>query len=270
MHSSGRRSDPAASAARRTRTGAALVLTFVVLIAATGPRTGGWAAADEVAPRPAHDRPRLGWICSYWSQRVRGDFNGDGRMDRAVFYDLAGPSRRCFEERLPSAWRVTLFLGAAGRAALRLPTCDNSPSGCGIRSLDLNGDGRDELAVTMSGGLQGSDWTFYTFGPSRMSRIRYRGVPRPALDLQPGYAAVLGSWTGISYVRSWGCPRPASSVVAYVGHPSNDGRGWSIRRARLLLRGVDLTLMGFRATKPRSGVGSRLHGSSLPSPRLCR
>lgn len=252
-----------------TRAWIALVLVETLLPLA--------AIADEPMPIAAHDRARIGWVCAYWSERVVGDFDGNGRADHAVFYDLAPRTRRCWEEHVPERWRATVFLDGSGggRVDLRLPACDNAPSRCGILPVDLDGNSTDELATTTSGGLQSSDWTFYTLVGRRLMAVLYLGSPgRTSPALHSRAPAILGRWTGITYRSDWGCRRTSAGRTMVLAFDARArGRSahglWRVDLARLAFDGGSLVLLGRREVIRSPKLGGSFPRPSLPTVGPC-
>ena len=116
------------------------LFAFALLCAVTPVRS----AADEYVPPKAGYRPPIGWNC--WWLQTTGDFDGNGRSDRAFFWDPAGKGDRCDPSEPSSGSRVTVFLGDAGRVERRVSCAESWPQ-CGFRSANFDRDRRSELLV---------------------------------------------------------------------------------------------------------------------------
>lgn len=217
----------------------------------------GVGHADTYTPPSARMRPRLGWTCAVWTRRVPGDFNGDGRMDRALLFDRAAPHSICDETQLPERWHVTLFLGSAGRVD-RPVSCVTGPSICGLSAMNLDDDRTSELAVTIDGGAAFTDAIVLRLDAGRLRTVRSAGAP-----------VHLTSATDSGDRRGWGCrtdPVGDRVVVTYRGSPVRGGgaRRWRFRVHRMRLDGSLLATIGTHV------VRVRYHGRFPRTPKVGR
>jgi hypothetical protein len=235
---------------------AAVIVAVLALALTSVP----FARADEIAWPKAHLRPRIGWVCAYWTSRATGDFDGNGRLDHALMWVGARPQRRCDENRLvtSSRWHLTVFLGLAGRADRRLPACDSAPSGCVVEAYDFDSDGVDELAVLFGGGLTYLPSHVYVLRDGHIRAAHYRGPALGHPGLHPG-PMTLEYFTGILYGGGWGCRTHEDGtrvLLVYEGDSfRTDGSVWHWHRARLAFDDAVFRLLG-TGTPRAEGVGA--------------
>lgn len=66
---------------------------FVVAISTAW--SGSVVSADVYVAPEAKLRPGIGWICAHCTERIVGDFDGDGLLDRGLYYERTRPHTRC-------------------------------------------------------------------------------------------------------------------------------------------------------------------------------
>ncbi|MFC5804417.1 FG-GAP-like repeat-containing protein [Streptomyces formicae] len=153
----------------------------------------GTADGTFAAPFQAYKSTGNNWTMSL-SQRVQGDFNGDGRADVAMIYD--------YPDDTAKLWT---FLGRAD-GGVQSPTASwTSPAGTWdpTRSTlhvgDFNADGRDDIAA----------WYDYADGSDALFTF--------AANANGGFAAPVKSW---SAPNNW-----SASMAKYItGDFNGDGR----------------------------------------------
>ena len=207
--------------------------------------SGSVASADIYVPPEAKLRPGIGWICARWTERISGDFNGDGRLDRGLYHDRTRPHTRCDESRLPTRWRLSLFLGGV-RVDRRMP-CITAPTICAVSAVDMNRDGTAEIELVFDGGAPyvGVRQYWLIDGAIRRIRIKPPGVhdagPGP---LQVSQASDSGTRQG------FGCrthPDGRRVFIAYAGFPRHRTDGpWGFIRVRWRLDDDGMRVLGVR------------------------
>jgi hypothetical protein len=186
------------------------VVLVLVLLSTT-------ARGDPVATQPARDRPRIGWICARWTERIRADVNGDGRTDRILSYVRTASHSICDESKLPPRWWITVFMGTAGRID-REVRCDSSSLICFVAVADLDADGVFELVVHTDGGAALDEATVFRSVTGRLRRLRTPG----------GRPLALTFATGSDTRQGWGCrthPDGTRVIVTYLGRPQGRSAG---------------------------------------------
>ncbi|MDP9327396.1 MAG: hypothetical protein M3P10_04230 [Actinomycetota bacterium] len=175
------------------------------------------AQGDPVPTQSARDRPRVGWICARWTERMRADVNGDGRVDRILSYVRTAPNSTCDESALPPRWWITVFMGTAGRID-REVRCDSSSLICFVAVVDLDDDGVFELVVHTDGGAALDEATVLRAVMGRLWRLR----------TPDGRPFELTFATDSGTRQGWGCrthPGGAPVVVTYLGRPQGRSAG---------------------------------------------
>jgi hypothetical protein len=195
------------------------------------------ALADPPATQPARLRPRIGWICARWTERLRGDVDGDGRVDRILSFVRTEPNSTCDELALPPRWRVTVFRGTTDPLDLEVP-CDSSPVICFIQVADVDHDGAFELVVHTDGGAALDEALVYREVNGSLRRVL--GPDRRPFEL------TFASDSGTS--QGWGCRTHADGnrvLVTYLGRPRHRTAGrWSFGIERWRLDGTDVHRIG--------------------------
>ena len=218
------------------------VASLVVLVVLSGSPAGADLPLPE--PKPVL-RPRIGSVCGTF--RIYGDFNGDGRVDRAVRWFKPRAGRRC-DEAEPARSGASLFLGSAGRIERRVP-CLSAVALCGASSIDLDRDGRDELAVFVGYGAAFTEEFVFRVEGRRLvyARLPWRGSPRLGIPRGP---ARLATEVNSGVRQGWGCRTHVGGtrvVIAYLGLPMHRSDGpWDFIRARFRFEDGVLGLLGVR------------------------
>lgn len=98
------------------------------------------------------------------------DLNGDGRDDLVeVYFEPPSPETTCLASDRPGTYfahlEISTGVGTAQAYTQELPECETF--GCGpFAGPDLDGDGRDEVAITLVLGGPTSSFGLYRFDPS--------------------------------------------------------------------------------------------------------
>ena len=134
-------------------------------------------------------------VCS--ESESLGDFDGDGSADRAKLLALVPlPHSDCGARSLEAGWQfeLTVELGSTTFVA-SFGDCIN-PSDCKLLSgSDFDGDGRDELAVTLSASSS-SVWAIYRITETGIHPLDLAAPGDPGF-LEPGPIRLGGHQTSI-------------------------------------------------------------------------
>ncbi|HYY32984.1 MAG TPA: hypothetical protein VE693_05295 [Gaiellaceae bacterium] len=164
---------------------------------------------------------------------VRGDFDGDGRLDRAAVYvQRAGCDPIDNPEAVQGRYRLTVSLATGARLHERLPECD--PFCHTFAAPDLNRHGRHELAIRLVEGASTSFFAVYVVAGRRIERTQLAPPGDPDFAA-PGYFQfpIWGSITHwddvVCRTARNGAPRV---VVAASRNIGATGR-WRVHETRL-------------------------------------
>jgi hypothetical protein len=148
----------------------------------TTPNKPGDSKPRSCADHPAALPSGVGKI-----SRIGGDFDGDGARDQLVAYaelDAAGQ---------PSQWHLRIVLATGGTADLALVNSEDwiGPNGLvARRSVDANGDGRDEGFVTSTGGASNDAYNIFGLAGCQLRQVGVAGsgLLRFAVGASVGHA----------------------------------------------------------------------------------
>jgi hypothetical protein len=210
----------------------------------------GWGAQPEAKLASAAVRG-----CA-WGSGVGGDFDGDGREDTALVGRPGCGTRHSLVVVLGDGPRLRRWLDDSDLEGTwhEHGVCDPD---CAVAAADLDGDGRDELLVTLWRGASQSG-----FGVFRAGR---RGIRRIHLD--DGGNVVFqtgGSLCCVSYVVCRARPQ-ATALVVQIGAGHSDWAaywsedlyafdGWSFRRLGKR-EGAEPWSEGWPPIRPGRGCG---------------
>jgi hypothetical protein len=154
------------------------------------------ATAEPTSSRTPPPTRALGCVLS----RTQGDFDGDGAVDVAIVH-YPEPRTGCAQDPLagPFPYHVAVRFGSGQEV-------DAVPDGCltlcrGRTALDLDGDGRDELAVLVEQGASTSFISFFRVGPDGVGAIPVAPPGAPGFDAgAPAVFALGGSVMHFDYL----------------------------------------------------------------------
>ncbi len=208
--------------------------------------------------------------------RTRGDFDGDGTADAATLVAVVPAETGCGERALASLrpqYHVRVRFGSGGSVDRRLRRCGTGP--CDLRwgqqfaATDLDGDGRDELAVQELPGA-----VIQTVGLFRVARRdvhALRIAPKRATraHVKPG-PAILGGNFDATLRNPVACRvRPNGSRVLVQMQAEMVGKTingpWRIERADLKLRRDTLHVVRISTTRTSHGY----RGAQRPFQIVC-
>lgn len=120
--------------------------------------------------------------------RTRGDFDGDGATDVATVHYVP-PEGGCVEDvsAQPLPYRVAVRFGSGATLDVPAGACTWVCQGWG--AVDLDRDGRDELALLVEQGASTSFLSFFRVGPDEVAPIPVAPPGAPGFD--PGVPAVF-------------------------------------------------------------------------------
>lgn len=197
---------------------------------------------------------------------TRGDFDGDGVPDAATLVDMVAGS--CKERALasrPGRYHARVRFGSGGSIDRALRRCGQGPCdltrGQLFAATDLDGDGRDELAVQELPGAVIETVGFFRVTRHDIHPLRLSPEQTARVYLKPG-PAILGGNFDATFREPVACRvRPDGSLVLVqiqaeaVGHTLRGS--WRVKRAYLKLRGDTLHIVRITTRTSRGYHGPR-------------
>jgi hypothetical protein len=177
-------------------------------------------------------RSGLGLYCSRENRDGSGDFDGDGKTDQVRFvpsYPASEDLRWYYSAPSDLRWDVALSLGAGVVTTNRIDAeCPEV-----IGSVDINGDGRDELFLT-DGGETAAVVDLLVYIRGGLRNVRFRS--------EPNFLYVGGSNAGLAGIECF-----QGSTGGGLIEVTTDGlgvEGVTETRTRFLLQGGRLIRVG--------------------------
>jgi Tol biopolymer transport system component len=130
-----------------------------------------------------------------------GDFDGDGTTDSAEFVEIASGRVSCDRERevfaLLLSQEIVIRFGSGQRLEQPFTDCQGGLCAYVFEPTDLDGDGRDELAIDVSsGGATGLE-EFYRVDPDGIRPLLI-GEPGDPPYVEPGPAILGGGFDSVT------------------------------------------------------------------------
>lgn len=205
------------------------------------------------APGPTSPSP-LAMGCQV--SRTEGDFDGDGAADVATVHYVL-PEGGCVEDLFaqPLPYRVAVRFGSG--PTLDVPTGPCSRVCQGRAAVDLDRDGRDELALLVEQGASTSFLSFFRVGPDDVAAIPVAPPGAPGFD--PGLPAVFPTGGSVVHPDFLTCTEEEGEprLVATSAVLAPDGSRYEVQDVVFRFDGVAFVpVRTHRRTVPASEAGS--------------
>lgn len=204
--------------------------------------------------------------------KTSGDFDSDGTTDNAEFVEVVSGNVSCDRggdvlEHLSSKELVIRF-GSGQRLEQPFSDCQGGLCAYVFAAADLDGDGRDELAIDVGPGAAVDFVGFYRVDPNR---IRLLVIPEPGDPpyVDPG-PAVLGGGFDSGLQSPIACKVNADGTRELVSiHAENVGEGitgpWHVHTTTMALQDDRLVVTSTRDSRSSFSVTSEVFESECSS-----
>ena len=251
---------------------AVLGIGLVVRAFAFGPAEGPGAVNPTTSTTPNVTR------CT--QATTSGDFDGDGTTDTATFIEVASGDVSCDHsgavvEHLTSQELMVAF-GSGQALEQRFTDCQGGLCAYVFAATDLDGDGRDELAVDVSSGGAIGLVEFYRVGLDGARPLTVADPGDPPY-VQPGPAIIGGGFDSAAQsptacrVNADGTRELVSTHAELAG--GSVGGQWQVHTTTMVLSGDELAVTSTKDTTSTFSMTSEIFrngcatgGSGTPTP----
>jgi Tol biopolymer transport system component len=182
--------------------------------------------------------------------KATGDFDGDGTTDRAEFIEIVSGNVSCADtgtvvENLESQ-KVVVRFGSSRTLEERFADCKGGTCANIFVAVDLDGDGRDELAIDVGPGAAVEFLEFYRVGETGLRALSVAGPGDPPY-VKEGPALLGGGFdTGQQSPIACMVTKDGSRELVSI-HAEPTGNlltdPWRVHRTTMALQGDQLTVI---------------------------